>query len=175
MATLNAGQSVSFTLYANTTLVVNGTGSLVNFSSLDKTPISFVGRSEYGPLDHDCSVSINATSTTSYSLEISGDWVGQTNLVIINGGVAGSKSGWIPKSPFSERLAYALDSGSTTTTFSIDISDDGITSLAQAFTGSYASSSLIEVTPPLSFSNPLAKYYQVNILTGGPITFIRGV
>jgi len=94
---------------------------------------------------------------------------------VLAGAVAGANSGWIPKAPYPERLAYSLDSGSTTTTFSIDVSADGVNFLAQAFTGSYASSAIAEVTPPLSFSNVQARFYKINVLSGGPISFIRGV
>lgn len=94
---------------------------------------------------------------------------------ILNGASAGTDSGWLPMASYPERLAYALDSGSTTTTFSIDISADGVTSLGQAFTGSYASSATSEITPPLIFSSVAAKYFRISVLSGGPISFIRGV
>lgn len=98
-----------------------------------------------------------------------------TKSIVLNGAVAGENSGWLPTAAYPERLGYALDSGSTTTTFSIDISANGITSLSQAFTGSWASSTLAEISPPLLFSDINAKYFRINVLTGGPISFIRGV
>lgn len=94
---------------------------------------------------------------------------------IISAGVAGDSSGWLPIAPYGERFAYALDSGSTNTTFSIDVSADGTNSLAQAFTGSYSSSSVAEITPPILFSNPQAKFFRITVLSGGPISFLRGV
>jgi len=97
-----------------------------------------------------------------------------TKIPILSGGVAGNSTSWLEIAPYPERLMYILDSGTTTTTFSIDVSADGSTSLAQAYTGTYASSSLAEVTPPILYSNPQAKYFKISILSGGPITFYRG-
>jgi len=94
---------------------------------------------------------------------------------ILNGASAGTDSGWLPISANPERFAYQLDSGTTTTTFSIDISADGVTSLGQAFTGTYASSTVAEITPPIMFSNPLAKFFRWNIVSGGPMSVSRGV
>lgn len=98
------------------------------------------------------------------------------NQVVLDGGVAGSDSGWLPISSFPERLAYALDSGSTATTFTIDVSaDGGVTTLSQAFTGSYASSSVAEVTPPILFNAITATHFKITVTSGGPISFLRGV
>ena len=95
--------------------------------------------------------------------------------LVLSGAYAGDSSDWLPIVPYGERLAYALDSGSTTTTFSIDVSaDGGATTLAQAFTGSYASSSVAEVTYPILFSALTATHFRINVLSGGPISFNRG-
>jgi hypothetical protein len=94
---------------------------------------------------------------------------------ILSGASAGTNSGWLPVAAYAERLAYSLDSGTTSTTFSVDFSADGVTSLGQAFTGSYASSSIAEVTPPILFSDIRAKFFRITVNTGGPISFLRGV
>lgn len=93
---------------------------------------------------------------------------------ILNGASAGADSGWLPLSDAPERFMYQLDSGTTTTTFSVDISADGVTSLGQAFTGTWASSTLAEITPPIMFSNPLAKFFRWNVVSGGPLSVSRG-
>lgn len=96
--------------------------------------------------------------------------------VVLSSGVAGSDSGWLEISPHPERLAYALDSGSTATAFAIDVSaDGGETILSQAFTGSYSSSSVAEVTPPIQFNEITATHFRITVTSGGPITFLRGV
>jgi len=94
---------------------------------------------------------------------------------ILNGASAGTDSGWLPISTSAERFSYQLDSGSTVTGFSVDISADGVTSLGQAFTGTWASSSVAEITFPIMFSNPLAKYFRWTVLSGGPMSIARGV
>lgn len=95
--------------------------------------------------------------------------------LILSGAVAGSDSGWVPISDAPERFAYQLDSGSTSTAFSVDISADGSTSIGQAFTGTWASSASAEITFPVMYSNPLAKYFRWNVLSGGPLSVSRGV
>ena len=92
---------------------------------------------------------------------------------ILSGANAGTDSGWLLIGPHAERLLYQLDSGSVSTGFSIDISADGITSLGQAWTGTYNSSTVAEFSFPLWFSNPLAKYFRVTVTSGGPISFAR--
>jgi len=77
--------------------------------------------------------------------------------VILSGATPGTSSGWIPISFAPERFAYQLDSGSVVTGFSVDISSDGTTSLGQAFTGTWASSTVAELTFPIMFSNQLAE------------------
>jgi hypothetical protein len=93
---------------------------------------------------------------------------------ILLGASAGADSGWLPLSKGPERFMYQLDSGTTNTTFSVDISADGSTSLGQAFTGTWASSTLAEITPPIMFSNPLAKFFRWNVVSGGPLSVSRG-
>lgn len=94
---------------------------------------------------------------------------------VLNGASAGTNSGWLPLATAPERFAYQLDSGSTVTGFSIDISADGVSSLGQAFTGTYDSSAVAEITFPIMFSNPLAKYFRWTVLSGGPLSVSRGV
>ena len=93
---------------------------------------------------------------------------------ILNGASAGQDSGWIGYVP-GMRLAYALDTGTTATTFSVDISSDGSTSLGQAFTGTYASSSAYEITPPIWLSNQAARFIRFNVRTGGPLSVSSNV
>jgi hypothetical protein len=97
----------------------------------------------------------------------------QRGTTILEGASAGADSGWIPMGAYGERFIYQLDSGSVSTGFTVDISVDGVLSLAQAFTGTWASSSLAEITPPLYFSNPLAKFIRWSVTSGGPLTVAR--
>lgn len=92
---------------------------------------------------------------------------------ILSGASAGQNSGWLPIAAFPERLVWQLDSGSTNTQFAVDISSDGVNSLGQAFTGSWASSTTAEFSPPLQFTNPLAKYFRVTVVSGGPLSVYR--
>lgn len=98
-----------------------------------------------------------------------------SRLPILSGASAGQSTTWLAVSNAPERFAYQLDSGSTATTFSIDISADGVNSLGQAFTGTWARSDLAEITPPIMFSNPLAKFFRWNVVSGGPLSVSRGV
>jgi hypothetical protein len=93
---------------------------------------------------------------------------------ILDNANAGTSTAWLPIAAYPERLAYQLDSGSAATTFSVDISADGVTSLGQAFTGTWARSDLAELTPPLMFSNPQARFFRFNVLSGGPLSVSRG-
>ena len=93
---------------------------------------------------------------------------------ILSGASAGQDSGWLPLSSAPERFVYQLDSGTTATTFSVDISANGVSSLGQAFTGTYASSTVAEITPPIMFSDPLAKFFRWNVVSGGPLSVSRG-
>ncbi len=90
---------------------------------------------------------------------------------VLDAATAGTSSAWIPYVP-GMRLAYALDSGSTSTNFSVDISADGSTSLGQAFTGTWANTTA-EISPPIWLSNPAARFIRFNVLTGGPLSVIR--
>jgi hypothetical protein len=92
---------------------------------------------------------------------------------IVSGASAGTSSLWIPYAA-GMRLAYALDSGTTATTFSLDISVDGTTSLGQAFTGTWASTTA-EITPPIWLTNPNVRFLRFNVLTGGPLTCLRNI
>jgi hypothetical protein len=109
-------------------------------------------------------------TSTGTSWELLGPVSGAGNPVI-SAAAAGQDSGWIPYVP-GMRLAYALDSGSTTTTFSVDISNDGVTSLGQAFTGTWASTTA-EISPPIWLTNTQARYIRFNVLSGGPLSVIR--
>ena len=93
---------------------------------------------------------------------------------LLSGASAGTSSAWVPYIA-GMRLAWQLDSGTTSTTFSIDISVDGVTSLGQAYTGVWASSTVAEISPPLYLSNPLARFIRFNVLTGGPLSVDRSV
>lgn len=97
-----------------------------------------------------------------------------TKTPILQGASAGANSGWLPISSAPERFAYQLDSGSTATTFSVDISADGASSLGQALTGTWASSALAEITYPVMFSDPRAKFFRWNVVSGGPLSVYRG-
>ena len=92
---------------------------------------------------------------------------------ILTGANAGTDSGWLLIGPHAERLVYQLDSGTTATGFTVDISIDGVTSLGQAWTGTYNSSTVAEFSPPMWFTNPLARYFRVTVTSGGPISFAR--
>lgn len=99
---------------------------------------------------------------------------GSAKKVVLNGATAGQDSGWLPVSASPERFTWQLDSGSTSTQFTVDISADGVTSLGQAFTGVYASSTVAETSAPISFSNPQAKFFKFTVVSGGPFSVIRG-
>lgn len=90
---------------------------------------------------------------------------------LLSGASAGQDSGWVPYEP-GMRLAYALDSGSTATAFSVDISADGITSLGQAFTGTWAGTTA-EISPPIWLTNPAARYIRFNVVGAGPLSVIK--
>ncbi len=105
---------------------------------------------------------LNAAEVAGVRALVSGAW-------ILNGATAGQDSGWVAYIP-GMRLAYALDSGTTSTTFSVDISADGVSSLAQAFTGTWASSTLFEITQPIWLLNQAARFIRFNVLTGGPLS-----
>ncbi len=104
-------------------------------------------------------------------------YVGVPSLVsgagvsLLSAASAGQDSGWLTYYP-GMRLAYALDSGSATTTFSVDISADGSTSLGQAFSGTWASTTA-EISPPIWLTNPAARYIRFNVLSGGPLSVIK--
>ena len=128
----------------------------------------------------------NVKDTATYSTDSNGNVVGlvgpdgrvysiSRGVSILNGAVAGSDSGWVPISNAPERFVYQLNSGSTSTAFSVDISADGSTSIGQAFTGTWTSSASAEITFPVMYSNPLAKYFRWNVLSGGPLSVSRGV
>lgn len=93
---------------------------------------------------------------------------------VLDAASAGASSPWFAYTA-GMRLAYALDSGTTPTTFSLDISADGVTSLGQAFTGTWASSTVAEITPPLYLTNPQARFLRFNVLTGGPLSVSRNI
>lgn len=93
---------------------------------------------------------------------------------VLDAASAGASSPWFAYTA-GMRLAYSLDSGATTTTFSIDFSADGVTSLGQAFTGTWASSTVAEITPPLYLTNPQARFLRFNVLTGGPLSVSRNI
>lgn len=101
------------------------------------------------------------------------DAADRSTTQILTGASAGQNSGWLPIAPFPERLFWQLDSGTTATQFTIDISADGATSLGQAFTGTWAASTAGEFSPPLLFTNPQARYFRVTVVSGGPLSVYR--
>lgn len=112
---------------------------------------------------------------TYFALNSDGPFDVTTKSTILSGASSGTDSGWLPISPWPERFGYALDSGSTSTTFTIDVSaDGGATTLSQAFTGSYASSTVAEFSYPIQFSATTATHFKVTVTSGGPLTFVRG-
>jgi hypothetical protein len=94
--------------------------------------------------------------------------------LILNAASSGAATAWLPISPNPERLIYQLTTGSTSTGFTVDISANGVTSLGQAFTGTWASSTTAYITGLINFSNPLARYLRVTVTSGGPISMARG-
>ena len=94
--------------------------------------------------------------------------------LILNAASSGAATAWLPISPNPERLIYQLTSGSASTGFAVDISADGVTSLGQAFIGTWARSDLAFITGLISFSNPLARFFRVTVTSGGPISMARG-
>ena len=96
---------------------------------------------------------------------VSGAW-------ILNGATSGQDSGWVPYVG-GMRLAYALDSGTASTTFAVDYSVNGATSDGQAFTGTWASSTVFERTPPLWLSEYEARFIRVTVTSGGPLSVYR--
>ena len=93
---------------------------------------------------------------------------------ILSGAMVGETTGWLPIAPFRESLMYALTSGSAQTEFSIDISADGFTSLGQAYTGVWSSSSIARVEPLRPWSDLRARYFRVTVTLGGPLSMARG-
>lgn len=93
---------------------------------------------------------------------------------VLEAASAGADSGWLLVSGSRERLFFQLASGSTLTGFTIDISADGVTSLAQTHTGSWDSSTVALQSAPMMFSDPRATYFKVTITSGGPINVTRG-
>lgn len=198
MGTLAAGTSITLTLDAGAVLDITGSAEL-NFGSGRIESCSGFGR--YGTYSTSVSVLVSAVSNViyqEYNLETGGQSFDTTssggkiegiknkdgsivpiiNLkqTVLQSASSGTSSDWLPIAAFPERLAYSLDSGSTSTTFTIGISaDGGTTTLAQAFTGSWASSSVAEITYPIQYSDITATHFKITVTAGGPITFIRGV
>jgi hypothetical protein len=100
---------------------------------------------------------------------------GARNTEILTGAVAGEDSGWL-RINGPEALAWQLVSGTTNTTFQIDVSAtaDGA-SPTMILTGNYASSTVIERSWPLfNLAASLnANYFRFSVLSGGPLTVIR--
>jgi hypothetical protein len=198
MSTLAAGQSTTVSLAAGQELYfpAGGAGVAVIASGQAAGQSYQVGNSRVaiGPFAQTVQVSISATAALAYfgladnpTLDPplqpagvdpatgqaygNGAPVSGAGVPILNAATAGQDSGWITYYP-GMRLAYALDSGSTSTTFSVDISNDGATSLGQAFTGTWAATTS-EISPPLYLTNTQARYIRFNVLTGGPLSVIK--
>jgi hypothetical protein len=181
MATITSGNTATVTLgdYDSVT-VQNRVGASASIT-VNGTVIngSHSGTRTYGPYSAGSVVIVATAGDVYYELADGAAPLSQSGGVaarvsILNGATAGQDSGWLPLSGAPERLMYALDSGTTTTTFSIDISADGVTSLGQAFTGTWASSTEAQISQQLMYSNPQARYFRFNVLSGGPLSVARG-
>lgn len=112
---------------------------------------------------------------------VSRDW-------ILNGANVGASSAWVPFAP-GQRIAYALDSGTTSTTATVDYSFDGGASVAgQAYTISYASSTAFEVGALLvsayfiGLVNAAKQagaftgyFFRVTVTGGGPLSVLNNI
>jgi hypothetical protein len=96
--------------------------------------------------------------------------------------LVGQSSSWVQFAP-DQRIAYALDSGSTASTAAVDFGFDGVTTAGQAYTISYASSTQFEVGilavsayfVALALAAKRAGtfrgyYFKVTVQTGGPLS-----
>lgn len=198
LITLASGLSVTLAVTEGQTIVLNNGISDVARLSIATgagagrvVTASHNGRRVYGPFAVG-SVTVSAISG-SVAYELSGDVVSQldddyqpltgletgtvralvSGVWILNGASAGQDSGWLSLIGGGFRLSYALDSGTASTTFSVDISADGSTSLGQAFTGTWASSTAYEDTGQRLVSNVAAKFFRFNVLSGGPLSVQR--
>lgn len=197
MGTILSGVTDTVTIDSDETLEITGP-ALVSTRSGAQDKVESVGR--FGPYGVLTTVTITAVgadiSYRQYSsladgkaeLTEDGDkingatnpdgttkYIGNPKEEMLVGASVGDSSSWLPVATYPERWTYKLDSGSTSTTFSIDFSADGLTSLGQAFTGSYSSSSVAEITPPILFTDVRALFFKITVNSGGPITFARGV
>lgn len=137
-----------------------------------QAPTTIATATTFGPYAESGTLTIFAmTGSATYTGSELSALVSGAGVSVLSAASAGQDSGWIAYTP-GMRLAYALDSGSTTTTFSVDISNDGSTSLGQAFTGTWASTTA-EISPPIWLTNTQARYIRFNVLSGGPLSVIR--
>jgi len=191
------GMTSTVTLEGDETLEINGPALVVARSGSPEN-VGTIGR--FGPYGVSTSIKITAAGADITYRQFSNLISGKTALTEdgekINGAInpdgttkyignpkeemlvsasSGDASQWLPVATYPERWTYKLDSGSTSTTFSVDYSSDGLTSLGQAFTGSYSSSSVAEMTPPILFTDVRALFFKITVNSGGPITFARGV
>lgn len=108
---------------------------------------------------------------------------------ILIGGVAGQSSAWLPFMP-GMSIGFGLDSGSTSTIWSIDISFNGQTSVAQAWTDSWDRPAGTWLKSPPMYLAPtlLSQYiaavnsgadvnlfFRFNVVSGGPLSVIRNI
>lgn len=111
----------------------------------------------------------NSSLTGSGSADPIQALVSGAGIVILTGATAGQDSGWFDYFP-GMRLAYALDSGTTSTNLSLDMSADGVTSIGQYGTDTWASSATTKITQPIWLTNVNVRKLRLNVLTGGPIS-----
>ena len=191
MATLQAGQTVSIQLAEGESYTVTPSGTAqvstrgVSGSELS-APRTLTSAQTFGPYTEAGAISIACLSGTVdytqaggpvYQSTTTGALVGGpfgARELILNAASSGAATAWLPISPNPERLIYQLTTGSVSTGFAVDISADGVSSLGQAFTGTWASSTTAYITGLISYSNPLARYFRVTVTSGGPISMARG-
>lgn len=177
MATLQTGQSVTLQVTEGESWTVTPTlQAQISSRGVSGGPLTapatISAATTYGPFNESGTLTITALrGSCDYAGSELSSLVSGAGTPVLNGANAGQDSGWVPYAP-GMRLAYALDSGSTSTTFSVDISADGSTSLGQAFTGTWASTTA-EISPPIWLSNPAARFIRFNVLTGGPLSVVR--
>ena len=177
MATLQPGQSVTLQVTEGESWTVTPTlQAQISSRGVSGGPLTapatIAAATTYGPFNESGTLTITALrAPCDYAGSELSSLVSGAGNPVISAATAGQDSGWIPYTP-GMRLAYALDSGSTTTTFSVDISNDGSTSLGQAFTGTWATTTA-EISPPIWLTNTQARYIRFNVLSGGPLSVIR--
>lgn len=131
-----------------------------------------------GPVDRSTAPADQAYARAS-AVSGAGNWV-------LNGASVGASSQWFPFRDL-DRIAFALDSGSTSTTASVDYSfDGGQTTAGQAYTLATSSSTAFEtgymqlspyfigLARAARDAGTFTGYYaRVTVLTGGPLSVFK--